>query len=544
MPSDPPSRSSLGDTPTRPFTYSNGTLTIDGLPLSLLAAEFGTPLYVYSAANIRHRLELFERAFAPIPHTVCYAVKASSSLAILQLLGSLGAGFDIVSGGELERVRRACPQALRRVVFSGVGKQAWEIDAALAADILLFNVESTEELDLLAARAAALGKQARFALRVNPDVFAETHPYISTGLREHKFGIDISLARDLYRYATRHPSLVATGVSVHIGSQIQDVGPFAEALTRVATLIHDLRADGHTISHIDLGGGLGIDYLAPLTSSSVIPALNSVIPTEVERPAFAHPAPASDLDSPHQSLGRHSEQTEEPPHLFLATERGDAPETHSSDAVIPTEDEAHRTRSRGTRISAELTSEPESQTTGDPSPSSPALPPEQQVASYAQALLPTLATLDCHLLLEPGRFLIAQAGALLTRVLGTKQNGSKRFVITDAAMNDLIRPALYQAHHEILPVAEQQGSAAPAQTVDIVGPVCESGDFFAHDRPLPPLASGDLLLLLDAGAYGMSQASNYNTRTRPAELLIDSGHAHLIRRRETLDDLLATEVLL
>ena len=256
--------------PTRPFSYRDSTLCIDGLPLPSLAQEAGTPLYIYSAANLRHRLALFERAFAPTPHTVCYAVKASSSLALLQLLGSLGAGFDIVSGGELERVRRACPEALPRVVFSGVGKQPWEIDAALLANILLFNVESAQELDLLAARAAALGKQARFALRVNPDVFAETHPYISTGLREHKFGIDIALARDLYRHAATLPSLLATGVSVHIGSQIQAITPFAEALTRVATLIHDLRADGHRITHIDLGGGLGIDYLAPHTSNSVI----------------------------------------------------------------------------------------------------------------------------------------------------------------------------------------------------------------------------------------------------------------------------------
>ena len=485
------SRSTLGEVAVRPFTYSNGTLTVDGLPLPPLAEEFGTPLYLYSAANMRHRLTLFQQAFAPTPHTVCYAVKASSSLALLQLLGSLGAGFDIVSGGELERVRRAWPEALSRVVFSGVGKQPWEIDAALEANILLFNVESAQELDLLAARAAALGKQARFALRVNPDVFAETHPYISTGLREHKFGIDIARARDLYRHAATLPSLLATGVSVHIGSQIQAIHPFAQALTRVATLLHDLRADGHTLTYIDLGGGLGIDYLAPLDLTPV-------------------PEQASDH-------AIHSERSEEPPHLSLATERSDA----------------------------QTNTEPESQTTGEPIPETPLTStPESQVAAYAAALLPTLRTLNCHLLLEPGRFLVAQAGALLTRVLGTKQNAAKRFVITDAAMNDLIRPALYHAHHEILPVIQQQGSVVPEQPVDIVGPVCESGDFFAHDRPLPPLAPGDLLLLLDAGAYGMSQASNYNTRRRPAELLIDHAHAHLIRRRETLDDLLAQESLL
>ena len=473
------SESATQGVPTRPFAYLDGALAVDGVQLSPLAEEYGTPLYLYSAENLRHRLALFEQAFAVTPHTVCYAVKANSAVAILRLLGELGAGFDIVSGGELERVRRAHAPALNRVVFSGVGKQAWEIDAALEAEILLFNVESAEELDLLAARARAHGKQARFALRVNPDVFAETHPYISTGLREHKFGIDIGLARDLYRQASRHSSLVATGVSVHIGSQIRAVEPFAQALMRVAALIHDLRSDGHTITHIDAGGGLGIDYLAPLTAT---------------------PVPATDVGS-----------------------RGER------------------------RRSAEDPNYAESQTLGTFAPPvAVEATPEQQVAAYADALSPILDSLGCHLLLEPGRFLVAQAGGLLTRVLGTKQNGSKRFVITDAAMNDLIRPALYQAHHEIVPVTQQAAAKQEGswfETVDIVGPVCESGDFFAHDRDLPPLAAGDLALLLDAGAYGMSQASNYNTRPRPAELLIDAGAAHLIRRRETFDDLLAPELL-
>lgn len=509
--------------PTRPFTYRDGILTIDDLPLPTLAATHGTPLYLYSAANIRHRLSLFAQAFAATPHTVCYAVKASSSLAILHLLGQLGAGFDIVSGGELERVRRAHAPALRRIVFSGVGKQTWEIDAALEADILLFNVESAEELDLLASRARALGKQARFALRVNPDVFAETHPYISTGLREHKFGIDISRARDLYRHAAaRHPSLLATGVSVHIGSQIRAVDPFAQALTRVAALVHDLRTDGHTITHIDAGGGLGIDYTAPLAQTVII-STEALSEPQASRTGEAE-NPASPTAPPTGAPLKfcHSERSEEPPYSPLTMERSDVQPDHST----------------------------ESQTTGDSTPEPAAtLSPEDQIAAYAQALLPTLAALNCHLLLEPGRFLVAQAGGLLTRVLGTKQNGTKRFLVTDAAMNDLIRPALYQAHHEILPVTlnSEQGSGDPEptlETVDVVGPVCESGDFFAHDRPLPHLSPGDLLLLLDAGAYGMSQASNYNTRPRPAELLIDAGQAHLIRRRETLDDLLAPESLL
>ena len=371
------------------------------------------------------------------PHTICYAVKANSSLAILRLLAKQGAGFDIVSGGELERVRKAHPPALKKVVFSGVGKQTWEIDLALRANILLFNVESEAELHLLAARATALGKIARFALRVNPDVFAETHPYISTGLSEHKFGIDIKAARSIYRAAKKYKSLDPAGVSVHIGSQIRKVDPFAAALTRVTALIADLRKDGHNIRYVDAGGGLGIDY-----------------------------------------------------------------GTHAFD-------------------------------------------PAKQVEKYAAALAEGLANEPAHLLLEPGRFIVAQAGALLTRVLYVKKNGSKTFVITDAAMNDLIRPALYHAHHEIIPVkqpASQKAGKSPF-VADVVGPVCESGDFFARDRALPTIKPNDLVVLLDAGAYGMSQTSNYNTRTRPAEVLIEGKSAKLIRRRETLKDLLAPELL-
>jgi len=401
---------------------------------------------VYSAAQIRHRFELFRQAFAggaadgpARPFTICYAVKANSALAILRLLAELGAGFDIVSGGELERVGRADKAALKRVVFSGVGKQAWEMDAALKAGILLFNVESEGELALLAARAEALGVRARFALRVNPDVFAETHPYISTGLREHKFGIDIGMARGIYRKAARSKWLDAAGVSVHIGSQIRAVEPFAAALSRVAGLVRDLRTDGHDIRYIDAGGGLGIDYYD--------------------------------------------------------------------------------------------------------SPTEPVFDAAAKVEGYAAALRKAAAALDCHLLLEPGRFLVAQAGALLTRVLYVKQNGAKTFVITDAGMNDLIRPALYQAHHEILPVAQPRRGAAQEMVADVVGPVCESGDFFARDRTMPKVRPGDLLALLDAGAYGMALSSNYNTRPRPAEVLVDGAEAKLVRRRETMRDLLAAELL-
>jgi diaminopimelate decarboxylase len=424
----------------RPFHYAGRALACDGVSLEQLAEHHATPLYVYSAEQIRHRFGLFEQAFAGRPATICYAVKANSSLAILRLLAELGAGFDIVSGGELERVRRAGGRegkaALKRVVFSGVGKQVWEIDAALMAGILLFNVESEAELVLLAARAELLGMRARFALRVNPDVFADTHPYISTGLREHKFGIDIGLARTIYRRAAKLKWLDAVGVSVHIGSQIRSVGPFAAALQRVAGLVGELRKDGHDIRYVDAGGGLGIDYNDP--------------------------------------------------------------------------------------------------------PGAPKFDAAAKVAEYAAAVGKATAGLDAHLLLEPGRFLVAQAGALLTRVLFVKRNGSKTFVITDAAMNDLIRPALYQAHHEILPVVQTRGAQAP---VDVVGPVCESGDFFARDRALAKLKAGDLLAVLDAGAYGMALSSNYNTRPRPAEVLVDGGAAKVIRRRETWKDLFAAEIL-
>ena len=425
----------------RPFHYRGRLLCCDGVSLEDLATEYGTPLYVYSAEQIRYRFGLFQAAFAGREATVCYAVKANSSLAILRMLAELGAGFDIVSGGELERVRRASGQknkaALGRVVFSGAGKQEWEIDSALKAGILLFNVESEAELELLAARAEALGVRARFALRVNPDVFAETHPYISTGLVSHKFGVEIGKAREIYRRAARSKWLDAAGVSVHIGSQIRAVAPFRAALERVASLVGELRSDGHEIRYVDAGGGLGIDY--------------------------------------------------------------------------------------------------------NDSPTEPKFDAAGKVREYAAALGKAAAGLGAvHLLVEPGRFVVAQAGGLLTRVIAVKKNGAKTFVIADAAMNDLIRPALYQAHHEILPVAKGRGASVK---VDVVGPVCESGDFFAHDRTMPRVKAGELLLVLDAGAYGMSESSNYNTRARASEVLVEGNEARLIRRRETLRDLMAAEIL-
>ena len=423
------------------FTYTARTrllgrsreLHAEQISLSRLAERFGTPLYVYSAAAIRERYRTFDNAFRDIDHTVCYSVKANSNLSILKLLAKLGSGFDIVSGGELERVNAAAKKATSSVVFSGVGKLADEIDQALKTGILLFNVESPAELDLLAARAAHLRKPANFAIRVNPDVAAKTHPYIATGLHEHKFGVPWRDAPELYRCGAGKKHLRARGVSVHIGSQITDISGFGEAMERVASLVGALRTKGHDIRYIDAGGGLGIPY-----------------------------SPSTDYD-------------------FAA--------------------EARR---------------------------------------YAKAITHPLRNLDLHLLLEPGRAIVAPAGALITRVIYRKRNNGKKFLIVDAAMNDLIRPSLYNAYHEIVPVIAPR--TRNVETVDVVGPVCESGDFFARGREIPAVEEGDLLAILDAGAYGMSLASNYNTRPRAAEVLVEGKRARLIRKRETVADLLAPEM--
>jgi diaminopimelate decarboxylase len=422
----------------RPFSYPQpgAALHCDGVSLEALARRFDTPLYVYSANQIVARLRLFQQALAGREHLVCYAVKANSALAILKLLAQNGAGFDIVSGGELQRVLAAAPEAVGRVVFSGVGKTAAEIDLALKTGILQFNVESEAELKLLAARARKFKIRARFALRVNPDVFADTHPYISTGLREHKFGIDIRHARAIYKEAANDRWLEAHGVSVHIGSQIRSAVPFGAAIERVSKLVQQLGRQGIALQSIDAGGGLGIDYHAG------------------------------------------------------------------------------------------------------------AFDAKAKVEEYASALEHALDGFKGRLLIEPGRFLVAQAGALLARVLYVKRNGKKTFVIVDAAMNDLIRPALYQAWHEIVPVRTRTGKGAgKPRIVDVVGPVCESGDFFARDRKLAPVDPGDLVALLDAGAYGMAQSSNYNTRPRAAEVLVEGNKARLIRRRESIEDLLSPEVV-
>jgi diaminopimelate decarboxylase len=410
--------------------------------LEKLARQHGTPLYVYSGDQIARRVEMFARAFQPLIPLICYSVKANSALAILRLIDQRGGGFDIVSGGELERVLTLGERAAQRVVFSGVGKTAAEMDLALRAGILIFNVESEAEIELLAERAARQRVRARIALRVNPDVFAETHPYISTGLREHKFGIDISKARAVYRAAAKSRHLDPCGVSVHIGSQIRSAEPFGAAVSRVVDLILQLRRDGLNIRYLDAGGGLGVDYHAD--------------------PAFGKGSKAG-------------------------------------------------------------------------------LKPEEAVRAYASALTSAITRLGdgVTLLLEPGRFLVAQAGLLLSRVLYVKKNGKKTFVITDAGMNDLIRPALYQAYHEIVPVTPRAGRK---RVVDVVGPVCETGDFFARDRLLPEVCAGDLVAILDAGAYGSSLTSNYNSRPRPAEVLIEGKSATLIRRRETMDDLMRSEL--
>jgi diaminopimelate decarboxylase len=424
------------------FTYSRNErsrpasqreLLADQVPLARLAESYGTPLYVYSATAIRERYQQFDEAFAACEHTICYSVKANSNLSVLRLLTSLGSGFDIVSGGELQRVLQASRKSSSRVVFSGVGKLPDEIDLALSSGILLFNVESASELQMLSARATHLRKTARFAIRVNPDVDANTHPYISTGLHEHKFGVPMREAPELYRQGAASRHLKAAGVSVHIGSQIVAVGPFGEAMQRVASLVRSLRSDGHSIRYVDAGGGLGISY--------------------AKNPKGNFPA---------------------------------------------------------------------------------------RVKSYAAAVIRPLQRLGVHVLLEPGRSIIGPAGVLLTRVIYRKQNDGKHFLIVDAAMNDLMRPSLYGAHHEIVPVGLGSSTARLA-TFDVVGPVCESGDFFARNREMPAADEGDLLAILDAGAYGMSLASNYNTRPRAAEVLVDAKRAKVIRKRETTRDLMAPE---
>jgi diaminopimelate decarboxylase len=407
------------------LAYRGDELFCESVSLSRLAQRYGTPLYVYSSEMIRARMGAFARSFRFIPHTICYSVKANSTLGILRLVEREGAGFDVVSGGELERVLRVKRAAARSVVFSGVGKTVPEMELALKAGILLFNIESASELRVLAATASRLKKRAAVAVRVNPDVSAKTHPYISTGLHQHKFGVPIPEARELYAEASRHAFLHVAGVSVHIGSQIADVSSFSEALSRVAELVRELRDHGHDIRYVDAGGGLGITY-------------------QGKQEDFA-----------------------------------------------------------------------------------------DQIAAYADAVMKPLRGLRVHVLLEPGRSIVGAAGVLLTRVIYRKANHNKQFIIVDAGMNDLLRPSLYGAHHEIVPVVR---SSENTEVVDVVGPVCETGDFVARERELPVATEGELLAILDAGAYGASLGSNYNTRGKPAEILVKGKAARVIRRRESSRD--------
>lgn len=410
------------------FGYVGGELCAEGVPLSVLAARYGTPCYVYSRAMLGQAFEEFDTAFAGVPHLICYAMKANPSLAILDLFAQQGSGFDIVSGGELARVL-AVDGDPAKVVFSGVGKGDAEMEAALAAGILCFNVESPAELDHLAAVAARMGKRAPISFRVNPDVDPRTHPYIATGLKESKFGVAFDDAHALYRRAAQMPSIAVCGIDIHIGSQITELGPYREAAVRLLSLADALAADGVALEHIDLGGGLGVRY------------------------------------------------------------RDETPIA---------------------------------------------------ITDYAAMVHKLMRGRRERVLFEPGRRLVGDAGILLTRVRVVKPGAARNFAIVDAAMNDLLRPSLYNAWHAVDPVRVRSGGEA---RFDIVGPICESGDFLAHDRALA-LAEGDLLAVRTAGAYGMSMSSNYNARPRACEVLVDGGVAHLIRRRETHAELTAHETRL
>ena len=411
---------------TAHFAFRNGVVNCEKVPLTEIAKRIGTPVYVYSSASILDAYRRFDRAFRGIPHSVCYAVKANSNLSVLRLLARAGSSFDIVSGGELHRLRKIGVPA-RRVVFSGVGKTKEEIRDALVAGILLFNVESEPELDTLAAEAARLGLRASAALRVNPDVQAGGHRHIATGRHHHKFGIDWEDAQRLYLDRARAESISLQGISVHIGSQVLGLAPYRRAVKRVSSFVKSLATAGVKLSYLDIGGGVGVRY------------------------------------------------TKENPF---------------------------------------------------------------DINDYAKAIAPHVRPLNCHLLLEPGRAIVGPAGVLLTRVLYVKRNRGKFFIVVDAAMNDFIRPALYEAIHPITHVARNRGHIVK---VDVVGPVCETGDCFLHDWPIELPEPGDTLALWGAGAYGFAQSSNYNSRPRPAEVLVTKNKFRTIRRRESPSDLFRGE---
>jgi diaminopimelate decarboxylase len=429
------------------FHYRDGRLFCEEVDLARVAQEFGTPLYVYSAGTILDHYRRLDAALAPLDHLICYAVKANSNGAILKLLAEAGAGFDIVSGGELFRVLRAGGEA-RKCSFAGVGKSQEEIEYALAEGVLSFNVESEAELGRIDEIARNKAVRAPVALRVNPDVDAGTHRYTSTGRSENKFGIALDRIATVYEQAARMPNILIRGIQMHIGSQITDAGPFAEAIQKVAPLILELK-ERYPIEFFSVGGGIGIVYESSFASGSR--------------------------------------------DWWTAKDRLEA------------------------TMALPLT-----------------------IQDYAAAILPPLRALGLRVLLEPGRLLVGNAGVLLTRVRYLKETGSKKFVIVDAGMNDLIRPALYQSYHEIVPV--QEPVTAKRESVDVVGPVCESGDFFAQERELPEMTEGDLAALMSAGAYGFAMASNYNSRPLPAEVLVTGDRFSLIRRRQTLEDLVQGEM--
>jgi diaminopimelate decarboxylase len=415
------------------FCYKDGRLFAESAPLSIIAERVGTPCYVYSRAMIEQQWRAFDNAFAGRDHMVCYAVKANSNLGILSMLARLGSGFDIVSVGELERVLRAGGDPAK-IVFSGVGKADVELRRALQLGIYCFNVESETELLRLNALAGEARRRARVALRVNPDVDPNTHPYIATGLRRNKFGVPIDTAAALYAHAKTLPHLEVTGVACHIGSQLLELGPFVDALERVLVLVEDLRRQGQRLQHIDLGGGLGIRY--------------------------------------------RNEQPPSPQYLVQA--------------LIERVDQGGDCR-------------------------------------------------DMKIMIEPGRALVGEAGVLLTRVLYLKHGQERNFAIVDAAINDLLRPALYDAWHEIVSVAPHDNQEK--RVYDVVGPVCESADFLGHERELA-LAPGELLAVRSAGAYGSAMSSRYNTRPLPPEVVVDKDRIHVVRRRETVDEMLETESVL
>ncbi len=409
------------------FVYKNGELYCEGVSVKAVAQRVGTPFYLYSSKTLANHVRAFDSAFAGAPHIICFAVKANSNTAVLRLLGREGAGADIVSGGELFRALRA-GIAPKKIVYAGVGKRRDEIEYALKMDILMFNVESGEELLAIDRAAGEMHTTARIALRVNPDIDPGTHEYISTGLRENKFGIPLERALEYYQTAKGLPHVEVVGIHQHIGSQITEVRPFVDAIKKIVGFIEEIRSAGIEIKYINIGGGLGITY-----------------------------------------------KDETPPH------------------------------------------------------------PKE----LAKALHPILKQCRCTLVLEPGRAIVGNAGILVTRVLYHKDSGEKKFVIVDAGMNDLIRPSLYEAYHEIKPVIEPASAGGAA--VDVVGPICESGDFLAKDREMPPVQQGELLAVMGAGAYGFSMSSNYNSRPRVAEVMVKGAEYFVVRERETYSELIRGE---